>query len=35
MDPTYLQLDDGYLEDKNCHKDLGEDANVIDNVVNS
>ncbi len=30
MDPTYLQLDDGYLEDKYCHKDLGEDANVID-----
>jgi len=28
MDPTYLQLDDGYLEDKDCHKDLGEDANV-------
>jgi hypothetical protein len=30
MDPTYLQLDDGSLEDKDCDKDLGEDANVYD-----
>ncbi len=30
MDPTYLQLDDGSLEDKDYDKDLGEDANVIE-----
>jgi len=30
LDPTYLQLDDGYLEDEDCDKDLCEDDVVIE-----